>query len=128
MGEPRLILSLIASALCTCICLFAAVGISTRLMSCGGAAMADGRTQPGRLVCALAEPPITSATEAACVAFEHLEGELRGVADGYEHSTFQSGRAWEVLIRPSDPAISGRDWTLRVSVESGAVTEVAAHR
>lgn len=125
MEKLRFVISWIAGAICAGISIFAAAMISTRVISCGGAEMPDERSRPGSLFCAATEPPITSETEAACVAFEYLESHLQATTDAYEHDAFLSGHTWEVSAY-SPLAIGG--WTVYVSAESGEVTKVVSQR
>lgn len=124
----RFVLSAAAALIATAAILVAAAALSARLVSCGAAAVPDDHSRPGALFCALTEPPITSETEAACLAFEHLESELESTADVYDHTTVRSGRAWQVLIHPREPSARDARWLVFVSADSGTVIEVEPQR
>ena len=125
MGKLRFVISAVTCALCAGISILAAAMISTRVISCGGAEMPDGHSRPGDVFCALADPPITSQTEAACVAFEYLNSDLQASTEAYQHETYLSGDTWGVSIY--SPLVMG-GWTVYVSAESGEVTKVISQQ
>ena len=125
MGKTRFFIAAIAGAICAGISIFAAAMISTRFISCGGAEMSDGHSRPAGVFCALADPPITTRTEAACAAFEYLDSDLQAATETYQYDSHLFGDTWEVLIY--SPSVVG-GWIVDVSAESGEVTEVVSQR